>query len=162
MNMSNAVNYQQPPWHAPASNWHISGCAASEIQNFEGLVLTRYQDAGGIWTIGYGHVTDDKTLESITEIQAENLFEADIDLCRRAIIAQVAAEISQGQFDALTSWIFNLGRGRFSESSIAKALNAGQVVAAADEMAKYDLVNGKILPGLNRRRQWERALMLAT
>ena len=70
------------------------------------------------------------------------------------------APLNQNQFDALVSWTFNLGPGNLRSSTLLKRLNAGDYRGAADEFLKWNKADGKVLPGLTKRREAERALFL--
>jgi len=153
--------FTQPPWHAPAANWSLSSYSAGKIKEFEGLRLTRYQDAIGIWTIGYGHATDDPSLETITLDKAELLFASDINICGTAIRNAIRAEISQGQFDALTDFTFNCGVGNFQRSGLIQQFNTGNLIGACATIQQYNKAGGRALPGLTARRQWECQLIMA-
>ena len=131
------------------------------IEPFEGLRLTAYQDSNGIWTNGYGNthcvsastppITED---EAIADLK-RNLRSAENDIC-----SVVTVPLNQNEFDALTSFDFNIGDGHLFNSTTLRLLNAGDRQGAADAMPMWDKADGAISPGLLRRRQAERALFL--
>ena len=131
------------------------------VEPFEGCRLTAYQDGNGVWTNGYGntHGVSASTL-AITQDQAiadlkRNLLSAENDIC-----SLVTVPLNQNQFDALTSFDFNIGPGHLKSSTTLRLLNAGDRQGAADAMLMWDKVAGAVSPGLVRRRQAERALFL--
>lgn len=135
-----------------------SNSAKEMIKGFEGLRLQAYQDAGGIWTIGYGHTSSVYPNMRITEAQANSLFESDIKKVEDHI-NKYNFELSKNQFDALVSWTFNLGVGTFDKVIVPLLLVHGP----ADEsipykMEKYYYANGQPLQGLIKRRKIEAEL----
>ncbi|GKX53986.1 lysozyme [Leminorella grimontii] len=130
------------------------------IKEFEGLELSKYRDAVGLWTIGYGHlIRSGETFErSLTEQEAEALLRKDLLESERGIRRLVSVPLTQNQFDALVSFVFNVGVGRLATSTLLKKLNAQDYRGAADELPKWNKAGGNVLPGLTRRRQAERAL----
>ena len=131
------------------------------IQEFEGCKLDAYKCPAGIWTIGIGHTKDVKEGDKITEAQALDLLREDITWVENAINDHVKVKINQNQFDALSSFIFNVGAGAFSLSTLLKKLNAADYEGAANEFPRWNKASGKELPGLTRRRAAEKALFLA-
>ncbi|GKX60262.1 lysozyme [Leminorella grimontii] len=130
------------------------------IKEFEGLKLSKYRDAVGLWTIGYGHlIRSGETFErSLTEQEAEALLRKDLLESERGIRRLVSVPLTQNQFDALVSFVFNVGVGRLATSTLLKKLNAQDYRGAADELPKWNRAGGNVLEGLTRRRQAERAL----
>lgn len=142
---------------------HISPAGIALIQEFEGCVLTAYPDpaTGGVpWTIGYGHTIGVQAGDTCTKEQAAIWLQQDIKWAEDAVKANIIVDLSQNQFDALVSAVFNLGPGfvRPSESTMAKLLNGGNYGAAAAQFGRW--INGPNGPmqGLIRRRAAERAL----
>lgn len=134
------------------------------IKQYEGLRLHAYQDSAGVWTIGWGHTGDVRRGQSITVHQAGALLALDIGIAAAAVNRHVEAPLNQGMFDALTSFVFNLGEGRLASSTLLKKLNLRDYHAAAAEFPKWvkATVRGKkiTLPGLVRRRAAERAMFV--
>ncbi len=138
---------------------------------FEGIELKAYRCPAGIWTIGVGHTgtVDDEAIHaemSITEEKALNILQSDLRQIERYINRQTFAEyLTQGQFDALVSFIFNIGTAAFQSSTMRKILsckNTPEKVAKEFERWVYGRVNGKKekLPGLIKRRNTEKELFL--
>jgi GH24 family phage-related lysozyme (muramidase) len=142
----------------PTRNINPSGLKL--IKTFEGLELNAYQDAVGVWTIGYGHTKTAKKGMTISEAQAEELLKADLDLFEVAVADAVKVTINDNQFSALVSFAFNLGPRNLSRSTLLKLLNNGNIQGAADEFPKWNKAGGQVLRGLTRRRNAERALFL--
>lgn len=132
----------------------------SLIKEFEGFSPVIYLCPAGKPTIGHGHVVRDETfVQPISEHEAENLLLADLsDRYEPAVLKLIDAEITQGQFDALVSFVYNLGASNLERSTLRKKLNAGDYNGAAEEFERWTLCNGKPLAGLIRRRQAERSL----
>ncbi|MCY1340603.1 Lysozyme RrrD [compost metagenome] len=132
------------------------------IQDFEGLRLTAYRDSVGVLTIGYGHTGADVTSGlTIDRAEAERLLRDDLHDAEKAIGTLVRVPLSQGQFDALASFVFNLGSGNLQCSTLLRKLNAKDYAGAADEFPRWNKAGGKVLAGLTRRRAAERALFLS-
>lgn len=131
------------------------------VKAHEGCRLTAYRDPVGVLTIGYGHTGTFVTegLE-ITQAEADSLLTADLGAAGAAVDRLVAVPINQDQFDALTSFVFNVGARAFENSTLRKKLNAGDRAGAADELLRWDHAGGNVLPGLTKRRAAERAMFL--
>lgn len=137
----------------------ISDKGLNLIKQFEGFKGTVYKDVAGYPTIGYGHkLTPGDTLATLTESDAEHLLESDLKACYSAISNLVLVPLAQGQFDALCSFIFNLGSTRFFNSTMRKMLNRGNYAGAALEFPKWVYANRVKQSGLVKRRAAEQAL----
>lgn len=123
------------------------------IKRFEGLYLKAYVCPAGVLTIGYGHTKGVKPGDEINEMQAEIYLREDVEACEIQL-NYLTLPINQHQFDALCSFIFNLGIGNFMQSTLLKKLKAGDKTAA-DEILRWDKSGGKVLPGLTARRKAE-------
>lgn len=130
------------------------------IQGFEACRLQAYPCSARVWTIGYGHTDGVKPGDQITLAQADAWLAEDIAAAEKAVNTWVTVPLSQGQFDALCSFVFNIGRTAFASSVLLKKLNGGDVVRAADEFLRWVHAGPKALKGLKRRRAEERALFL--
>lgn len=128
--------------------------AVEKIKEFEGCRLKAYKCAGGVWTIGYGHTGGVKEGEEITMDAANELLAMDL----MDVEAEVDAlgEWTQGQFDALVSFVFNLGICQFMSSTLYKKIKAGAPKEEIQfQFRRWIYSGGKILPGLQIRRAWE-------
>ena len=128
------------------------------IKEFEGLRLKAYKCPGGIWTIGYGHTAGVKPGMVITEAQAEEYLKADLIAFERYLNG-LGLALNQNQFDALISFIYNVGTGNFSSSTLLRKVRANpQDNSIMDEFLRWVYSKGRVLPGLQRRRLAEMKL----
>ncbi|MEO0434669.1 MAG: lysozyme [Cyanobacteria bacterium J06656_5] len=130
------------------------------IKSFEGLRLKAYQDAVGVWTIGYGTTRGVKPGQEITEAQAEALIKTDLTRFERDVSQAVRISINDNQFAALVSFTYNVGSGAMRSSTLLRKLNRRDINGAANEFPRWNRAGGRILAGLTRRRNAERALFL--
>lgn len=147
---------------APKANERfLSDAGLDHIKRSEGLRIKAYPDpasGGDPWTIGYGSTGPDvKPGLVITEAQAEERLRRDVVRFEDAV-RRLAPSTTQGQFDALVSFAFNLGAGNLEKSTLLRKHNAGDFAGAADEFGKWTLAAGKQMPGLVRRRADEAAI----
>lgn len=147
----------------PAPATRLSQRGVEFIAGFEGFVDHVYRDAVGIPTIGFGHVVrNGEHFATITRAQGLQLLADDAHLATAAVlIATRPRSLSQGQLDALTSFVYNVGAGAFRSSTLLRKLNAGDSKGAADEFLKWDRAGGRELAGLKTRRLAERRLFLS-
>ena len=138
----------------------ISVAGLALIQTFEGTETTAYADAGGIPTICTGSTRGVYLGQTATLAECEERLSEDVSYAGEAIRKGVRVKLSQGQYDALVSLVFNIGPGAFARSTLLKRLNDGQCRAAADEFLRWRYAAGKPLRGLLKRRQAERALFV--
>ena len=130
----------------------------------EGLRLKAYQDTGKVWTIGYGHTSAAGGMKvheglTITNAQAEQLLKDDLARMTYPVIKRlVKVDLTQGQFDALCSFIYNLGEGQVSTSTLIELLNAKDYKGASGQFGRWVYDNGKKFDGLVTRREGERKL----
>jgi lysozyme len=125
----------------------------------EGLRLTSYQDSVGVWTIGYGHTGDDVCEgQTITKEEADQLLMDDVLDAEHAVHLMVNVPLTQGQYNALVDFVFNLGAQRLRESTLLRKLNARDYLGADAEFDKWNRAGGKVLAGLARRRDLEQAM----
>ena len=128
------------------------------IKEFEGLRLKAYKCPGGVWTIGYGHTAGVKSGMVITEAQAEEYLKADLIAFERYLNG-LGLALNQNQFDALVSFIYNVGTGNFSSSTLLRKVRANpQDNSIMDEFLRWVYSKGRVLPGLQRRRLAEMKL----
>lgn len=131
------------------------------IKTAEGLRLTAYLDTGGVWTIGYGHTGSDvREGLTIPLSEAERLLTRDLRVAEGHVNDAVKVKLTQNQFDALVSFVYNVGGGAFRSSTLLKLLNAGDYDGAANQLPRWNKDNGKTVPGLTNRRREERELFL--
>jgi lysozyme len=130
------------------------------IKAFEGLRLDAYRCPAGVPTIGWGHTKGVKMGQHITAAQAEDLLVEDIAPIEHLLNA-LRINFRQEQFDALVSWIFNLGLGNFNSSTMLSRIvnNAGDE-EITDQLVRWVNAAGRPLPGLMNRRVAEANLFL--
>lgn len=147
----------------------VSSYGIALIMNFEGLRTAAYKPVSSEkgWTIGYGHHGPDVNEHSIcTELEAERLLELDLEKVERQITAALNAdeiEVTQGQFDALCSLLFNLSGGIYKlvRFKLWAKLKAGDTKGAAKEFLDINKAGGVAVKGLTLRRQAEAKLFLS-
>ncbi|MGS4272710.1 lysozyme [Serratia marcescens] len=145
---------------------NISKNGIELIKRFEGLELKAYQDSVGVWTIGYGwtQTVDGKKIAPgmrIDQATADRLLKCGVVQYEQGVNQLVKVRITQGQFDALVSFAYNLGLRSLSTSTLLQKLNAGDKQGAADEFGKWVNAGGKRLDGLVARRAAEREMFLS-
>ena len=147
------------------------------IKHHEGVRLKPYRCPARLWTLGVGHVlypdqgrlpldqrdayplkAEDNRVFSGAEV--DGILSADLQRFEAGIAKLFPMVLAQGQFDALCSFAFNLGLGGVQRSTLRQKVLRGEV-EAADEFLKFTRGGGKILPGLVKRRNDERALFLS-
>jgi len=140
----------------------INSAGLELLKDFEGLSLKAYQDSGGIYTIGYGHVTTAKEGMIIDEAEAERLLLSDLDTAELAVDQLVTGRVlSDNEFSALVVFVFNIGVFAFQKSTMLNLLNTGvEAQRVADQFDRWNKVKGVILKGLIRRRTAEKKLFL--
>jgi lysozyme len=138
-----------------------SGDCLALAKKFEGCRLEAYRDSVGVLTIGYGH-TGEGVAEGMawTQEQADAHLEKDMEAAASEVEHLLKVPVSQGQFDALTDFAYNLGAGTLARSRVMSLTNARRFAEAADAILGYDHAAGQVLLGLLRRRQAERDLFL--
>lgn len=145
----------------------LSRSGLAELKRLEGFRDTPYRDEAGHLTIGYGHRLrgGESFPLGVTEAQAEALLLADVAEAEQAVARNVTFPLSQGQHDALVSFVFNVGAQAFADSTLLRELNAGNVDAAVAQFAAWNkvTVDGRkvVSAGLTNRRAAEAALFLA-
>ena len=157
----------------------VSAAAIEMIKHHEGVRNKPYRCPALLWTVGVGHVIDpthaavkyeerknlpipegwDRVL-SMGEV--DTILAQDLRRFERGVLRLCpAAAGSQGIFDALVSFAFNVGLGNLQRSSLRMKTNRGELIGAADEFLKWTKAAGRVLPGLVKRRQDERAMYLS-
>lgn len=141
--------------------------ALDTIQQFEGLKLKAYKDSVGIWTIGFGNIFNldtgnpIKEGDEITLETAERWLKIEVDNLQAKMRKVITVTLTDNQWTALTSLVYNIGFGAFKRSTLLRLLNAG---ASKEEVAKqflrWNKAGGKEIKGLTNRRQAEYNLFL--
>ncbi|CAH1766962.1 9750_t:CDS:2, partial [Entrophospora sp. SA101] len=144
------------------NNGKINNEGLELIKRFEKFEENFYNDPVGIKTIGYGHACHVNNVDDIkppiTIAQGEALLRKDLVTFEKGISSLTNVSLTSNQFSALVSFAFNLGCNTYKKSTLRKKINEGDIEGASLEFGKYIYGGGKILPGLVRRREAERAL----
>ena len=136
------------------------------IATFEGFRSAPYLDPIGIPTIGYGSTWDANgdriTMDhpDITEDEGRQLMAQELLHVERSIGRLAGVPLTQGQFDGLVSFVYNVGSGSFQRSTMRMKLNRGDYDGAADEFPKWRKAGGRVLPGLVKRRVVEKRIFM--
>ena len=145
----------------------ISENGLNLIKQFEGLSLKPYLDAVNIPTIGFGNTFYENMTKvtmqdvEITEERADSLFNFLVTTKFVSVVNRlVIVDLTQNQFDALVSFVYNIGSGNFEKSTLLKKVNQSDFIGASLEFEKWNKANGKILNGLTKRRLSEKELFL--
>lgn len=129
------------------------------IKSWEKFRAEPYNDGYGYMTVGYGHlIRKGETIKKLTEAQALDILHSDVANAVRTVNRSVRVVLRQPQFDALTSLCFNIGGTAFIESTLLRLLNGKDIDGAANQFAMWRMSDGKISPGLVRRRDAERRM----
>lgn len=142
----------------------LSQAGKDLIKSFEGLELRVYPDpatGGAPYTAGYGHTGSDvKPGMKVTQAMADAWFDADAAKFESGVSALLKVPTTQSQFDAMVSLAYNIGLGNFSKSTLLRKHNAKCWSCAAGQFLVWNKAAGKVMNGLIRRRNAERAMYL--
>lgn len=131
-------------------------------KEFEGLRLEAYQDVAGVWTIGYGHTGPGVCAGLVwTQEQADAALRTDLAWAVVCVNGHVDADITQNEFDAMVDFTFNAGPHAFMNSTLLRRVNLGHFADAAEQFLLWVHAAGKVVEGLQRRRQAEQELFLS-
>jgi lysozyme len=153
----------------------VSDQAVKMIKHHEGVRQKPYRCPANLWTIGVGHVLypeqarlkmDDRMLvplrpednRTFTMEEVDAILKSDLARFERGVEQYCPVKLTQGQFDALVSFSFNVGLGTLQRSTLRQKVNREDFEGASAEFLKYIMAGGKILKGLQNRRNDERAL----
>ena len=157
----------------------VSAAAIDMIKHHEGVRTKPYRCPALLWTVGCGHVIDPthaavkyeerKSLpisagwdRTLTMDEVDRILAQDLSRFERGVVRLCPAAVGrQGVFDSLVSFAFNVGLGNLQRSGLRMKTNRGDFEEAAEEFMKWTKAAGKVLPGLVKRRQDERALYLS-
>jgi lysozyme len=130
------------------------------LHTSEGLELKAYLDTGGVWTIGWGNTSiNGKPVTkgmTCTKEEADEEWRKDVDEAEASVKKLVKVPLTQGQFNALVDFVYNVGEGQFSKSTLLRLLNKGDYEGACKQFPRWVYDNGKKINGLvkrNRKRQ---------
>lgn len=143
----------------------LSQAGKNLIKSFEGLELKVYPDpatGGAPYTAGYGHTgADVKPGMTVTQEMADKWFDSDVARFESGVSALLTAPTNQQQFDAMASLAYNIGLGNFKSSTLLKKHNAKCYQCAAGQFPAWNRAAGKVMNGLTRRRNAERAMYMS-
>ena len=157
---------------------NVSPRCIEDIKHHEGVRQKPYRDSVGLWTVGVGHLMypeqtkipvdqrggfalkiEDFRIFTMEEVDA--ILRADLARFERGVSTLCPVQLTQGNFDGLVSFAFNVGLGTLQRSTLRQKVLRGDIQGAADEFLKYNKAGGKVLKGLVTRRNDERALFLS-
>jgi lysozyme len=142
----------------------ISFNGIKALKEYEGFEPKAYKDTGGVWTIGYGTIKWlGKPVEQgmvITEKEAELALQADLAWAQTAVNQLVRVPLTQFQYDALVSFVYNIGENAFMKSTLLRILNEKKYLEAAQQFDRWVNDNGKLIKGLIVRRSKEKLMFL--
>ena len=156
----------------------VSDKAIHMIAHHEGVRFKPYRCPALLWTVGVGHVIDPNhgkmTLEQrktlpipdgwdrkLTQEEVDAILKTDLARFEKGVVTYCPVPLTQGQFDALVSFSFNVGLGTLQRSTLRQKVIRGDMEGASQELLKYCMAGGKILKGLQNRRIDERAMFLS-
>ncbi len=132
------------------------------LKQWEGFEANAYKDTGGVWTIGYGTIKwkGQPVAQgmAITEKEAELALQEDLAWAQTAVNQLVRVSLTQNMFDALVSFVYNVGETAFQKSTLLRLLNQGNYTEVSKQFERWRFDNGKEVKGLLNRREAERAL----
>ena len=141
----------------------VSVAGLTSIALHEGKSNSAYPDPAHGWavpTICIGHTATAKRGQWRSDAECLDLLKQDADIASGHVLRLTTVPLTQGELDAYTSFVFNVGQGNFARSTLLKKLNAGDRIGACDQLLRWDYAGAKKLAGLTKRRQEERALCL--
>lgn len=134
------------------------------LKDQEGFKAKAYKDGGGVWTIGYGttRINGKPVEEGMTCTESEALLwlAQDTASAQTLLNKSVRVPLRQGQFDALVSFVYNIGEDAFSKSTLLRMLNMGDYMGAYAQFSRWDMDGGKVVLGLTKRRMREQSLFI--
>lgn len=145
----------------------VSAKCIEMIKHHEGVRYEPYRCPAGLWTVGVGHlIGDGKTLppdwkRKFSTQEVDSILAADLRRFERGVLRLCPVPLSQGQFDALVSFSFNVGLGALQRSTLRMKTNRGDKSGAVKEFMKWTKGGGRVLPGLVTRRKDEANLYMS-
>lgn len=131
------------------------------VRKWEGCKLKAYQDIVGVWTIGYGHTGDVHAGMEITQDEAIDLLNEDLERFRACVMEAIKVDVTASMYAAMVSLAFNIGCSAFKGSTLVKKVNARNFKDAAEEFLRWNKAGGRVVQGLINRRKDERELFLS-
>jgi len=157
---------------------NVSAKAIEMIKHHEGVRQTPYKCPAKLWTVGVGHVMfpvqgllkidqrdtfvpPPEAMRKYSMEEVNAILRADLARFEKGVATYCPVALTQGQFDALVSFSFNVGLGTLQRSTLRQKVLRGDMEGASQELLKYCMAGGKILKGLQKRRIDERAVFLS-
>lgn len=144
----------------------VSDAGLAMLKELEGCKLEPYECSAGVATVGYGatYGLDGEPIDMcqapISQAEAEQLFERDVNKFGEGVLSLIDVPLTQAQFDALVSFSYNVGLGAFGESTLRRKLLECDYMGASEEFPKWCYAGGEISQGLANRRVKEQAMFL--
>ncbi len=132
-----------------------SGEGLAFTAQHEGRKYKAYRDSGGIWTCGNGHTAGVSPSTVCDDALADEWLREDTQNAVNAVNNLVSVSLTQGEFDSLVDFTFNIGIRAFAESTMVVLLNQGDYAGAALQFERWDLCKGVVVAGLLNRRKDE-------
>jgi len=138
----------------------LSATGLELIKESEGFRSSVYLDVEGYPTIGYGHrlIHPETFPRGITEAQGTAILYSDVREAEQTVARLVKAQLTQGQYDALVDFVFNLGQTHLAESTLLRQLNSGRFEEAGQQLLRWDHAGAQENAGLKARREAELSL----
>lgn len=127
------------------------------LQQHEGTKNVAYLDTANVWTICTGSTANVRPGQRATTAECEARLRKDVLTAETAVKRHVKVPLTQGQYDALVSFTFNLGEGNLRSSTLLRKVNAGDCYGAGAQFDRWVYSGGRVTPGLQNRRADERA-----
>ena len=157
---------------------NVSAKTIEMIKHHEGVRFKPYQCPAKLWTIGVGHVLypnqgkmpidqrgayalHPEDNRAFTKEEVNGILRADLQRFERGVHTFCPVHLTQGMFDGLVSFSFNVGLGTLQRSTLRQKVLRLDKEGAAEELLKYCMAGGKVLKGLQNRRIDERRLFLS-
>jgi lysozyme len=153
----------------------VSQKCIEQIKKDEGVRNKPYQCPALLWTVGVGHVIDPNHAKVpmadrkalpipagwdrvLTSSEIDDILRTDLNRFEAGVLRLIKVPLTQGQFDALVSFSFNVGLGNLQNSTLRMKVNRGEYEAAAEQFLVWTKAGGKVLPGLVKRRTHEKEM----
>jgi lysozyme len=153
----------------------VSQKCIEQIKKDEGVRNKPYQCPALLWTVGVGHVIDPNHAKVpmadrkalpipagwdriLTSIEIDDILRTDLNRFEAGVLRLIKVPLTQGQFDALVSFSFNVGLGNLQNSTLRMKVNRSEYEAAAEQFLVWTKAGGKVLPGLVKRRTHEKEM----
>ena len=137
---------------------NISEEGKALIKKFEGCETKAYLCSAGVPTIAFGRTKNVKMGDTCTQEQADAWLEEELEEYTGYVNDAVTQTLDQNQLDAMVAWTYNLGPTNLRSSTLLSVLNEGKMQEVPQQMRRWNKANGKVLPGLERRRLAESML----